>query len=102
MDDKEGIGIADVTLDPNRKKNCQRRTCLYGCGRCGVNDRWRGEKTGSREVPGIWQRVLRLQSYTQTEGACDFTESLSFFAVRRPGPLQRLEPISPESPGNRK
>jgi predicted amidohydrolase len=81
MDDKEGVGIADVTLDPSRKKNCQRRTCLYLCGDRRVDDRGRGRKRGSREVPGFRQRVLRLQPYTQSQGACDFRQALNSFPL---------------------
>jgi hypothetical protein len=58
MDDTKGIGIADVTLDPNRKKTASDAPVCTGVGITELTNRGRGRKRGSREVPGVWQRVL--------------------------------------------
>jgi predicted amidohydrolase len=58
MDDQEGIGLADVTLDPSREKKSKRSSGLHRGRHRRLDYRGGSGKTGSHEIPDFWQRVL--------------------------------------------
>ena len=96
MDDKEGIGIADVTLDPSLKKASSDAPVCTGVG---IAELTIGGAAGREEVAK--SQASGKESYDSNPirraSACDFREALNLSRCAAPEPLRGLEPISPAS-----
>ncbi len=80
MDDKEGIGIADVALDPRRKTGASQV-----CTGIGIAELSIGGSEGAAAVAEEYSRgteILRDQPSPQGEGACDIRKPVPRSEVR--------------------